>query len=109
MNFIYHVVLPVEWGKFEGLDFYVHASLGSEGFIHCSYAGQVAGVLERYYKGVEEVLILKIDVALLTSRVEVEIAANGELYPHVYGEIIRGAVVEVEKKVAGENTSDGIF
>ena len=81
-------------------DFYQAASVASEGFIHCSYAGQVDAVLQRYYTGAGRVLILEIDMDLLTSELREEPSTNNEVYPHVYGPINRDAVVGVtERKI----------
>jgi uncharacterized protein (DUF952 family) len=66
-----------------------------EGFTHCSYASQVAGVAARFYAEVTEPLVLlEIDPGLLTSEV-VEEAPPGadEAFPHVYGPIDLPAVV----------------
>ena len=57
MNPIYHIVLPDSWAAQSNADTYRHESLEAEGFIHLSYAHQIEGVLERYYIGVEKVLI----------------------------------------------------
>ena len=47
---IYHIVTPEVWEKFKTEDFYEAESLKTEGFIHCSFAEQLEGVLQRYYK-----------------------------------------------------------
>lgn len=95
---IYHIVLPEIWANFKDENFYYAASLATEGFIHCSFAEQIEGVLERYYKGVSRVLILKIDSEKLTSELVNEPSTNEEIYPHVYGQINKEAVVEIEDK-----------
>ena len=95
---IYHIVLPETWAEFAEKDFYEAESLHTEGFIHCSFAEQVEGVLERYYKGVEKVLILTIDSDKLTSKLVNEPSTNNEIYPHVYGQINREAIVEIEER-----------
>ena len=92
---IYHIVSPEIWSAFEG-DLYEHASLKSEGFIHCSFADQLGGVFERYYDGVEKVVILTLDTEKLTSDLVSEPSTGGEIYPHIYGPINRDAIVEVE-------------
>lgn len=94
---IYHVVLPDRWAEFDG-NSYEHESLASEGFIHCSFAEQLDGVLERYYKGVETVVVLSIDADKLTSELVNEPSTGGEIYPHVYGAINRDAIVSVSQK-----------
>jgi uncharacterized protein (DUF952 family) len=97
--FIYHIVTPESWKEQKDLASYEHASLAAEGFIHCSYAGQIDGVLGRYYSGVEKVLVLTIDPALLTSDLVEEASTGGEIYPHIYGKINREAIIEVSERI----------
>jgi uncharacterized protein (DUF952 family) len=47
--FIYHIVVPEVWESVGGRPFYEAESLATEGFIHCSFAGQLDAVLDRYY------------------------------------------------------------
>lgn len=94
---IYHIVLPEDWRAFDtGL--YRAKSLETEGFIHCSFADQLDGVIKRYYKGVEKLVILEIESERLMSRVLKEPSTNNEIYPHVYGPINRDAIVGVRIK-----------
>ncbi len=95
---IYHIVLPEVWEKFKDQNFYEAESLQTEGFIHCSFAGQLEGVLQRYYKDAEKVLILEIDTEKLTSKLVEEPSTNSEIYPHIYGEINCNSIVEIEKR-----------
>jgi len=95
---IYHIVLPEVWEKSEDQNFYEAESLQTEGFIHCSFAGQLEGVLQRYYKDAEKVLILEIDIERLTSKFVEEPSTNNEVYPHIYGEINRDSIVGIEKR-----------
>ncbi len=95
---IYHIVLPEIWEKFKDEKFYEAESLESEGFIHCSFAEQLDGVLQRYYKDAPEVLILTIETEKLMSELVSESSTGGEIYPHIYGEINRDAVVEIEER-----------
>jgi uncharacterized protein (DUF952 family) len=99
MALIYHCVLPEVWDKFKHEEFYEAESLSTEGFIHCSFENQLAGVLERYFKGVEKVFILQIDADLLRSKLVVEPSTNQELYPHIYGKINREAIVNIEERI----------
>lgn len=92
---IYHIVTPEVWENFKNKDFYEAVSLTAEGFIHCSFADQLEGVLERYYSGAEKVLILEIEPEKLTSELINEPSTNDEIYPHIYGKINREAIVEV--------------
>ncbi|MEK7724862.1 MAG: DUF952 domain-containing protein [Acidobacteriota bacterium] len=100
---IYHIVLPETWEIFREKDFYEAESLHTEGFIHCSFAEQIEGVLGRYYQGVEKVLILTIDSDKLTSKLVNEPSTNNEIYPHIYGQINRDAIVGIEERMLIEN------
>lgn len=95
---IYHVVLPSVWEKFLGRPSYQAESLQTEGFIHCSFAGQLEGVLERYYRNAGRVLILSIDTEKLKSRLVNEPSTGGEVFPHIYGRLNHGAVVAIEER-----------
>jgi len=102
---IYHIVLPKVWKKFKNEKFYSAESLQSEGFIHCSFAEQIETVLKRYYKDVENVLILHIEPKFLTAKLVEEPSTNGAIYPHIYGKINLEAIVEIEEKQIGRGTN----
>jgi len=97
--FIYHVVLPAVRERFKSKPSYQPDSLTTEGFIHCSYASQLDGVLERYYGGAEKVVILTIDTDKLLSKLVKEASTNNELFPHIYGRLNINSVVDVEERV----------
>ncbi|CAN5370633.1 DUF952 domain-containing protein [soil metagenome] len=94
---IYHIVLPDAWAAFDG-DLYEAASLADEGFIHCSFAGQLDGVIGRYYSGADRIVVLEIDPEKLTSKLINEPSTNDEVYPHIYGPINRDAIVGTEER-----------
>ena len=97
MHKLYHVVPAQTWAKFDGEPTYEADSLEGEGFIHLSEQRQVAGVLDRYYRDVPDLLLLHIDAAKLTHELKHEAGTNGERFPHVYGPINKSAVVDIEK------------
>jgi uncharacterized protein (DUF952 family) len=94
---IYHIVVPEVWERFES-DLYRAGSLESEGFIHCSFADQLDGVIKRYYSGAQEIVVLEIETEMLMSRVLNEPSTANEIYPHIYGPINRDAIVGVKKR-----------
>jgi uncharacterized protein (DUF952 family) len=98
---IYHIVLPRVWAQFEDKEFYEAESLQTEGFIHCSFADQINLVLERYYKNAKTVLILTIESEKLKSKLVAEPSTNNEIYPHIYGEINRDAIIKIEERKIG--------
>ena len=70
------------------------AGLAEEGFIHCSFAHQVATVATALYRGQTDLVILTIDERGLPVVVE-DCYESGDEFPHIYGPIPRAAVVEV--------------
>ncbi|MFE9019688.1 DUF952 domain-containing protein [Streptomyces sp. NPDC007808] len=75
-------------------------TLQEEGFIHCSTRAQlpaVAGFLYGSYDGSDELVVLVVDPGRLDVPVKYEAPQpGGEKFPHVYGPIPVGAVVDVE-------------
>ena len=103
MATIYHLVTPSTWQ--ERLDEPLRVpSLADEGFIHCSFADQVARSANRFYADASALLVLTIDTTRLTSPLREELASNGQHFPHVYGPINRDAVTAVVPMTRG---SDG--
>ena len=97
MDLIYHIVSAADWARAEGQPDYETDSLPTEGFIHLSTREQVAGVLDRYYRNVPDLLLLHVDVDRLTHELKYEIATNNESFPHLYGPLNKDAVVTVER------------
>lgn len=104
---IYHIVLPEKWEEIKDKSFYQAESLAAEGFIHCSYADQLDGVLERYYSNAKEVVVLSIDANALTSPLVSEPSTNNEPYPHIYGPINMGAVTQAETRAVASGRGLG--
>lgn len=94
---IYHIVTAIKWQYALEHGFYEADSLATEGFIHTSKDTQVAGVLERYYKNQQNLLLLHIDETKLTAPLKYELApAVNEEFPHIYGTVNLDAIVKVE-------------
>ncbi len=100
MSTIYHITLPDAWATAQAGGSYAAASLGTEGFIHCSTAEQVERSLNRFYTGVPEVLVLAIDPEHLAAELKYE-RAHGEMFPHIYGPLNVDAVKRAEAVAAG--------
>jgi len=94
---IFHIVRPADWNAHNS-SLYEAESFAAEGFIHCSFAEQLDGVIRRYYSDAGEIVVLEIDPALLTSKLVVEPSTGGENYPHIYGPINKDAIVGTERR-----------
>ena len=93
---IYHVITKHDWQAALAGGFYEADSLAAEGFIHASKKEQVDGVVERYYSGQDDLLLLHIDESRLTSSLKYELAASvNEEFPHIFGPLNLEAVVNV--------------
>jgi uncharacterized protein (DUF952 family) len=98
MSTIYHITTAADWIAAQQKGFYESPSLQSEGFIHCSQENQVAGVLERYFAGKNDLVKLVIDTDKLASRFVFEWSpSTADTFPHVYGVINLNAVLTAEK------------
>ena len=98
---IYHCSLVSDWTAATAAGEYTVSTRGrtlqEEGFLHASYAGQVDGVLARYYTDVTEpMVLLVIDPDRLTVPLIPEAPSGSqETFPHIYGPLDTAAVVEV--------------
>ncbi len=96
---IVHLAIPHDWAVARSAGEYTmstrNVTLADEGFIHCSFDHQTEGVANRFYADVDELVVLRVDPALLDSEVVVEPPFPGSLekFPHVYGPIPVAAVV----------------
>ena len=101
MTRIYHLATAADWQAAQVSGRYTTSTRGrtlaEEGFLHASRADQWQGVRERYYADLTEPLVLlvietgRLDVPVL----EEAVPGSAETYPHVYGPLDPGAVVEV--------------
>ena len=93
-----HLAMPDDWAAAQEVGEYRISTRGrtldEEGFVHCSHPHQMAGVANRFYRDVVEVVILHLDPAALGAEVVEEPPFDGadELFPHVYGPIPVAAV-----------------
>jgi uncharacterized protein (DUF952 family) len=94
---IYHVVPLNDWNEQASALHYAPPTFEKESFIHCCTKAQLAGVLERYYLGQFDLLLLHLDESKLQHPLKYEKATNDELFPHLYGRINKEAVILIEK------------
>lgn len=94
---IYHVTTKENWEKAVAAGFYEAPSLHTEGFIHNSTAAQVQGVLERYYAGQTNLVLLHIEETKLIAELKYELAPSvNEMFPHIFGVINLDAIIKTE-------------
>ncbi|MGK7897538.1 MAG: DUF952 domain-containing protein [Xenococcus sp. (in: cyanobacteria)] len=92
---IYHITSVAEWNLAQSQGEYEPKLFTNEGFIHCSYADQLEGVVKRFFQGQKNLVVLEINSAVLKCDViEENLEGGTELYPHVYGKLPLDAVVK---------------
>ncbi|AFY99857.1 DUF952 domain-containing protein [Calothrix sp. PCC 6303] len=106
MNPIYHITERQAWENAKVTGSYSADSLKTEGFIHCSTLSQVAASANRFFKNQSDLVILHIDPNKVKPEIRNELANNGELFPHIYGELNTDAVFKV---VDLEVDEEGLF
>ena len=106
MQLIYHITTRAEVNAATSAGEYTPQTFADEGFIHCSYAGQVQGVANRYYLGQDDLVLLEIDPAKLTCDIIDENLVGGdEQFPHVYGRLPMAAVTAATAYPCNEDGS----
>src|SRR4051812_1513103 len=96
ISMIFHVCTAEEWHQHQDFLFYQPANFSEVGFIHCCYERQLAGVLERYFKGRKNLLLLYLEERRLGANIMYEAGPNKEIFPHVYGTLNKDAIVKIE-------------
>ena len=102
---LHHIAEATRWDEARATGAYTASTLGLElddvGFIHLCTTEQLEGVAARFYRGVQGLVLLHIDEALLDSPVVMEaVGDSGEHFPHLYGPLRVRAVVAAEPFVA---------
>jgi uncharacterized protein (DUF952 family) len=103
---ILHISTAAAWAEAQRAGAYRADSLATEGFIHCSTPAQVAVTANRLYRGRRDLILLRIDPRKVAPEIRYDPAANGELFPHIYGPLNLDAVVEIIPFPPG---ADGTF
>lgn len=93
---VFHIVSIEEWNTAVAAGTCRPQSLATEGFVHFSYAEQVAATANRYCRDSNSLQVLEVDPALTGAELRVERSpATGELFPHLYGPLPIEAVVAI--------------
>lgn len=93
MPVIFHIVpvggWPPDTREYRG------ESLDIQGFIHCSTAGQLIPVANRFFRERDDLVVIVIDEGKVRSPVIYENLEGGtEAFPHIYGPLQTGAVID---------------
>jgi copper homeostasis protein len=101
MTEIDHITSRAEWERALSEGSYRAASLATEGFIHASNIWQVAGSANRFFRGSEGLVVLRIDLERVRAPIDWATSPDSdEPFPHILGPLNLDAVFEVVPLVA---------
>ena len=110
MTLIYHLAPAARWRDWPPGTAYLPAEYDADGFVHCTAGDELMlEVANRFYRdAVGDFVLLVIDPARLTSPLKWEQSGDdlSPAFPHIYGPIDSGAIVEVR---AVQRDPDGRF
>ncbi len=91
---VFHLATPSDWAAAQDSGEVAPPSLALEGFIHCSRPDQLEGTISRHFDGVDELVLLRLDLAAMGDAIVWDEVRAGERYPHVYRPLAVTEVVE---------------
>ncbi|MCO4795051.1 MAG: DUF952 domain-containing protein [Bacteriovoracaceae bacterium] len=107
---IFHIVPRDEWNDAKKAGTYRPVTMDNEGFIHCSKADQLLGVANSFFKGQENLIVLRIDQEKVKPEIKIEppleAPMSSMLFPHIYGELNLDCV---EAEITFKPNDDGRF
>ncbi len=93
---IYHITTQTWWNTWEDIESFESPDLEDEGCIHCCSLQQLRFVISKYFKGLNDLVILHIDPEQLQSELKYEVNDDSQLFPHIYGTINRNSIIHTE-------------
>jgi uncharacterized protein (DUF952 family) len=108
---IYHIASRPDWEQALRDGSYMTSTRGRSvadvGFIHCSDAGQVAGVANFVFADADDLVLLVIDPDRVHAKVQYDdVPDEPAPYPHIYGPLNADAVIDVRPFGPDQ---DGVF
>jgi uncharacterized protein (DUF952 family) len=95
---IYHITTAEAAEAAQKSGEYAPEGFALEGFIPCSYAHQIQGVLQRRFQGRTNLVLLEIEPSRLPCPlVDENLEGGTELFPHIYGRLPMSTVVGIKK------------
>src|SRR3954447_26563436 len=92
---IFHITTRIDWERALAGGSYRADSLQTEGFIHASTSGQVAGSANRFFRGRSGLVVLRIDPERVGPPIRREPSPDSdEPFPHIHGPLNLDAVIE---------------
>ena len=102
MAALFHIARAADWDQANRDGVYRISTLGKhldeQGYIHLSFAHQVKSVADRFYRGMDDLVLLELDPGRLAASVVVEPGEGTDtLFPHLYGDLPVDAVIAMRE------------
>ena len=95
---IIHITDSHSWAAAQEEGIYTADSLKTDGFIHCCLDSQLEDVLDKWFAGAHDLILLELDTGRLDAKLVFENLEGGqEQFPHIYGPINLNAVTSYKK------------
>ena len=96
MAAIYKICTAAEWAKAEAKGEFAGSAVDiADGFIHFSTAAQVKETARRHFAGQPDLVLVAVDPGSLGEALKWEPSRGGDMFPHLYGALLTGAVLAV--------------
>jgi uncharacterized protein (DUF952 family) len=90
IQFVYKILTLSEWVNVQRHEFssdHTSALDRQDGYIHLSTRQQIPHIFQKYFKGKDVGVIIKLDYLQLATKTKWEANSKGEMFPHFYGKI----------------------
>ncbi|MGH3262274.1 MAG: DUF952 domain-containing protein [Trebonia sp.] len=109
MQRLFHIVDRTAWTYATAAGEYRPPSLATEGFVHFSFADQVAGTANLLYRDVEDLIVVEFAAERLGADVVIEDSTgSGTRFPHVYKAIPVASAVAIHA-LCRDGVGDYVF
>ncbi|WP_321393297.1 DUF952 domain-containing protein [Emcibacter sp.] len=107
MRLLFKIISRADWQRLKDDGCFAGAAVDvRDGYIHLSAHNQVAGTLEKHFKGKEGLVLVGFDPDKLdSSKLKWEISRDNEKFPHYYANLPLGAVSQVHDLTLNENNT----
>ena len=94
LKYIYKVIPKEEWQEAKKAGIYLGSSMDlKDGYIHFSEQQQIKGTLFKHFKGISNLILLKVETINLESLLW-EQASDGNMFPHLYSSLKTSNVIQ---------------
>jgi uncharacterized protein (DUF952 family) len=85
---VFHIVDRATWAAAAAAGSYVPEDYATDGFVHCSFADQVAATANRFYRDAENLVVVELETDAVPAELRIEdTGGTGQRFPHLYGPV----------------------